>query len=313
MQTYQNHKTWKDMQKYLPENNRINSEVYPDEYYWEWQDNKIHIDFYKNDSSKAKLILLHGVGGNGRLLSFIGVPLFKRGYEVICPDLPGYGITQMGNNIIDYNIWVNMVKGLIEIESKKDNKEIILFGLSAGGMLAYHAGCDNDKISGMIFTNLLDQRLQEVRDSSALNKVVSRLGIYFIYLLNYINSEIKLPMKLVANMKEIVNNEEVLNLLIKDDKSSGAKVPVKFITSMLNYKPEIELENYKGCPVLLVHPENDRWTDVRLSKLSFDKLKCEKEIKILEGAGHFPIEKSGLTQLEEYLVAFIQKIIIRLT
>lgn len=134
---------------------------------------------------------------------------------MVCPDLPGYGLTKIKNNTIDYNMWVKMVKDLIEFESKKDNKDIVLFGLSAGGMLAYHAGCNSEKISGMIFTNLLDQRLEVVRDSSASNKFVSKIGIYFLYLLNYINGGIKLPMKLVANMKEIVNNEEVLNLLLK--------------------------------------------------------------------------------------------------
>lgn len=253
------------------------------------------------------MILLHGVGGNGRVLSFIGVPLYKRGYEIVCPDLPGYGITQTNKNNVDYNIWVNMVKDLVEYESQKDQKDVLLFGLSAGGMLAYHAGCNNKHVSGLIFTNLLDQRLQEVRDFSESSKYISRIGIPLLYLLKNLNNKIKLPMKMVANMKAIVNNDDALNLLMNDDKSSGARVPVKLITSMIDYKPEVEPEDFNQCPALLVHPEDDRWTDIRLSMLTFEKLKCKKDVKILENSGHFPIENPGLSQLEEYIVNFIEE------
>lgn len=306
LQTYKNKKTWKEIQNYLPQNNRLTKDSYPVEKYWEWHQNKIHIDFYPNPSSKVKIILLHGVGGNGRLLSFIGVPLYKCGYEIISPDLPGYGMTQVKKSSFDYTMWINLVKNLVEHESKKDDKDIILFGLSAGGMLAYHAGNNHDNVSGLIFTNLLDQRIPEVRDSSASNKIISKIGIHFLHILNRINNKIKLPMKMVANMKAIVNKNEVLNLLIKDEMSSGARVPVKFITSMIDFAPEVEPENYNGGPVLLVHPENDRWTDIQLSMLTFNKFSCKKEVKILEKAGHFPIEQPGIHQLEKYIVNYIE-------
>lgn len=306
MQTYKNKKIWKKIQNYLPKHNRITKDFYPVENYWEWHQNNIHIDFYPNPSSKVKIILLHGIGGNGRLLSFIGIPLYKHEYEVICPDLPGYGLTQIEKSKFNYPMWVNLVKDLIEYESKKDDKDIILFGLSAGGMLAYHAGNNNEKVSGLIFTNLLDQRIPEVRDSSGSNKFISKIAIHFLYILNSVNGKIKLPMKMVVNMKAIVNEIEMLKLLIKDDKSSGVRVPVKFITSMLDYVPEVEPENYKGGPVLLVHPEDDRWTDIHLSMLTFNKFRSKKEVKILEKAGHFPIEQPGLYQLEEYIINFIE-------
>ena len=54
-----------------------------------WNGNQVHLDVYSNDHAPAKIILIHGVGGNGRVLSFIGAPLYSMGYEVIAPDLPG--------------------------------------------------------------------------------------------------------------------------------------------------------------------------------------------------------------------------------
>lgn len=36
----------------------------------------------------------------------------------------------------------------------------------------------------------------------------------------------------------------------------------------------------------------------------FDRLNCSKDMKLLKGAGHFPIEKEGLVHLERYCVEF---------
>ena len=76
---------------------------------------------------------------------------------------------------------------------------------------------------------------------------------------------------------------------------------------MLNPNIEIEANNFMKCPVLLVHPEKDYWTDVSLSRLFFDKISAEKELRLLHGAGHFPIEENGLKQLEEYCIAFMNR------
>ena len=59
--------------------------------------------------------------------------------------------------------------------------------------------------------------------------------------------------------------------------------------------------------MLLVHPERDYWTDVSLSRLFFDEIQSSKELKLLQGAGHFPIEEKGLKQLEEYCIAFMNR------
>ena len=85
---YENQIKWKQIESHLPEGFRTSPSTLPDESFVDWNDWKIHLDSYKNADAPAKVILLHGVGGNGRLLSFIAVPLFDAGYEVIAPDLP---------------------------------------------------------------------------------------------------------------------------------------------------------------------------------------------------------------------------------
>lgn len=45
----------------------------------------------------------------------------------------------------------------------------------------------------------------------------------------------------------------------------------------------------------------------RGGKLLFDEIQSSKELKLLQGAGHFPIEEKGLKQLEEYCIAFMNR------
>jgi alpha-beta hydrolase superfamily lysophospholipase len=309
MKDYTAQNDWKEIVRRLPENNRITSEVKPEESFIDWEECKIHIDSYRNPGAEAKIILLHGVGGNGRLLSFIGVPLFKRGFEIIAPDLPGYGYSEVPANAITFPTWIRVVDFIIKNEQEADSRPVFLFGLSAGGMLAYQSAALNRRVSGVIATNLLDQRIKYVRDKSAGNIIISRLGKPLLRVLSKVNPHIKLPMKALANIRAIVNNAEIQKILLKDKTSSGVSVPIAFVLSLLNADPVLEPYDFDICPVLLVHPEKDNWTPLELSSIFFNQIKSRKEMVILQNAGHFPIEDPGLKQLEDSVAEFADNII----
>lgn len=298
---------WRQYGEFFPEHNRITEQSAPEERYWDWEGNKIHIEHYLNPDAKVKIMMLHGVGGNGRVLSFMAAPLYKDGFEIIAPDLPGYGLSKVSNRPIVYADWVRMVSDLVTEESKKDSRPIVLFGLSAGGMLSYHAACLNDQVKGLIASSLLDLRNQEVRDGSASNKFVSRVGMPFIMLLSKLVPGFPLPMKAVANMNALVNDAKLLKLMISDKTSAGATVPLGFIATMAVAAPAIEPDQFDRCPLLLVHPAADRWTPVRISQLFFDRLKCKKKLVLLENAGHLPVESPGLQQMEQAIVDFLSQ------
>jgi len=304
---YENSAIWLDMQNFLPSQNRLTSETMPEEYFVNLAGFNVHIDHYNVDNPKATLILFHGVGGNGRLLSFIAVRLAAHGYEVICPDLPLYGYTEYIGNIV-YSDWVKCGVAVVQHYKEQGVDDIVLFGLSAGGMLAYQVAEKCDGIGGIIATCILDQRISEVTRKTAINQLMGFTGKPFMALFHKPFGGVKLPMKMVTKMNALANNADLVSLLVKDKRASGISVPISFLHSMLNPQIEIEPENFDKCPFLLVHPENDNWTDVSLSRLFFDRLKCEKELVILKGAGHFPIEAAGLLTLEASCLSFIENL-----
>ncbi len=173
----------------------------------------------------------------------------------------------------------------------EDTLPIFLFGLSAGGMLAYQVVNSCPDVAGIMATCILDQRNRFITKQTAVNPHIATIGNALISITKEVTGPLRVPMKWISNMKAIANNEDLAGTLMKDKRSSGASVPLSFIHSMLNPVIPIEPENFTQCPFLLAHPENDRWTDISLSRLFFDRLACDKELKILEGAGHFTVEE----------------------
>jgi len=308
---YENDSVWKNMQVFLPVKNRISEETMPEEYYLPLNDINIHIDHYRVSKPKATIIMFHGVGGNGRLLSFIAVRLMQNGYEVICPDLPLYGYTVYGNtensDKITYDTWINCGCEMVEYYQKHNSDNIFLFGLSAGGMLAYQVANECRNINGIIATCILDQRDSEVVKKTAANPFIAAVSKLILRTTHRIFGDFKIPMKMVANMKNIANNQDLANFLMRDLKSSGASVSLSFIHSLINPIIKVEPEAFNSCPFLLVHPGDDKWTDISLSRIFYDRLGCDKELRILEDGGHFPVEEKALIQLEEYCVNFLEK------
>lgn len=302
---YCNDPFWQKIQSYLPLENQLDESCMPTEEWLSADGFYIHVDRYIHADSKAVVVLLHGVGGNGRLLSFIALPLWRQGYDVVCPDLPMYGYTTY-SRAVSYQDWVECSVQVAE-QYRQSGKPLFLFGLSAGGMLAYQAACQIGDLSGLMLTCLLDQRIGTVTEKTASSRLMAKLGKPFLKLSHRVLGAVKLPMKFVCNMRAIVNNGQLAKLMMSDPRSSGARVTLRFLHGMLNPQIEIEAQDFDKCPVLLVHPQCDYWTDVALSRLFFDRIAAEKELHILNDAGHFPIEPQGLALLEEHCVRFMEK------
>lgn len=303
LKNYKEDMTWQRTQAFLPEENRLTPETMPKEYALQIDDWIFHIDHYEVEKPKGRIVLFHGVGGNGRLLSFIALPLWRAGIEVICPDLPLYGYTTYSSPVT-YSTWVECGKMLVD-HYQCDKIPVFVFGLSAGGMLAYQVASESNGIKGIIASCILDQRIPTVNRRTARSPLIAAIGKPLLAITHKAIGRVKIPLSWVSSMSAITNNRELARILMKDPKSSGARVPLSFVYTMLAPTLKVEPEHFTACPFLLVHPGNDHWTDTSLSMLFVERLACKKKTVILEGAGHFPIERTGLKTMERACIGFI--------
>ena len=75
MGSYLSNQAWQDFQNYLPLRNRLTEDIRCKEEYVFFNDIQIHCDVYQPPYFKGTLILLHGLCGNGRLMSFLSLRL----------------------------------------------------------------------------------------------------------------------------------------------------------------------------------------------------------------------------------------------
>ncbi|WP_010621064.1 alpha/beta hydrolase [Paucilactobacillus suebicus] len=310
MTTYKNQQAWRDVQNFLPKKYHFTNSYHPTEESWNWKGNGVHLDTFRNPKAKAKIILFHGVGTNGRQISMIiGGPLALDGYETITVDMPTYGVTDVNpNSIISYDDWIQCGSDLIDAELAKDDRPIFLYGLSAGGMETYHVAARNKKVKGIIGMTFLDQRSKDVQMTTTNNWFWGTFGIPMTKMATNMGlSGFKMKMSIPSKMSALVNDPDCLKVLFKDKTSAGNKVSMKFMNTYMTYTPDIEPENFDVCPVLLTQPEDDRWTPQWLSDPFLDKItKVPVTRTVLRNGSHYPIEATALDDLHKYILGFLK-------
>ncbi|NIF19660.1 alpha/beta fold hydrolase [Pantoea sp. Cy-639] len=309
--SYAEQPQWQVIQAFLPPAYRIDASSAPKEEYWPWRGHQVHLDRYTHAAAPAKVILFHGVGTNGRQMSTIaGRPLARLGLETVAIDMPTYGETKVAAGAkVRYDTWVELASDFIEHERTRDRRPIFLYGLSAGGMLTYHAAALNGHVAGIVGMTFLDQRMARVREQTALFPLMGRLGIPMIHAAARTPlAGLKLPMWLASKMHALVNDKAALKACLEDRTSAGNWASLRFLSSYLSYVPAIEPETFKVCPVLLTQPAADRWTPLALSQPFLQRLRhVEVTTSLLDNAGHYPLEEPGLEQMNAAILRFVER------
>lgn len=308
---YCDQQAWRDLQAYLPERLRLTDATAPTEVFWEYRGHRVHLDRYVNPEAPAKIVLHHGVGTNGRQISLIvGAPLAQLGFETVALDNLGYGLTQVASgDVPTYDDWVDLVVDFLAYEQSRDDRPIVLYGLSAGGMLAYHVAAKAPKgtLRGIVGMTFLDQRIQKVRDDTAHDKFTSRFGASSMGIIARTPlAKTRFPMAIASKMSALVNDKGALNVMTADRTSGGNWVSVKFLDSFVNYAPAVEPEDFDACPILLTQPSDDRWSPLKLSQLVLSRVtRVPVTTVMLTNAGHYPIEEPGLQQMQDAIAEFV--------
>lgn len=298
---------WQRYQEYFPVSLRLSPTTMPQESWWAWRGHQVHLDrTLPVGAPLARVVLVHGGGGNGRLLSPFAVMLARAGYEVVAPDFPGFGLTLRDpKEPLSYGLWVDLLGDLLASE-QRDGLPVFLFGLSLGGTTVYHAAARNDRVAGLIATTLLDPREAETRHSIASSRTLSKVGGWLSATFPSVTDDIWLGVSTIAPVAKISNHPDLARLIAKDPLIGRGALPLRFYRTLAELAPALEPEQFTTCPVLLVHPGADPWTPVALSRSFFDRIAADKRLVLLDQAGHIPLEEPGVTQLQQAAVSFIE-------
>lgn len=309
--TYGDQDHWRRIQRHLPARLHLTGDALPHEEQWLWRGHSVHVDRHPRPQAPVKLLQLHGVGTNGRMMTtIVGAPLRDRGVEPISIDLLGYGrTTVMPGHNWSYADWIDQVVDFLAYERTRDERPIVMYGLSAGGMLAYQAAAIDRKVSGIVGMCFMDQRVKLVRRQTARFGPVGAYAPAMGGVITSVAGRVKVPMALAGKMKALVNDEAALRDCLADPTSAGNWISMKFLHEIMNAVPVTEPEDFDVCPILLTQPTEDRWTPLEISTVFLDRVRrVPVNSVMLDGAGHYPLEEPGLTQMQDAIEAFCRDV-----
>lgn len=277
----------------------------PEEAWFEVGEHQIHLDRLAGPRPVV-VVLVHGGGGHGRLLLPFALPLARAGYEVVAPDLPHYGRSIAAPGHVTFDDWVEILSALVDAEHAR-GKKVVLYGLSIGGMTAYHVAAENPRVQAVLATTLLDLRRAEARDAAAANwfmaRVVSPVGAALPWLFDGVGLEAGS----VGRLDAMTPNRDIVRRLREDPRVGRVVMPAAFFRTLSERNPAIEPEGFER-PVLLAHPGADTWTPLDLSRPFFERLAGRKRLVVLPGGAHLPFEPDAFDALQRALLDFLSHI-----
>ncbi len=303
MNTYESSKSWSQYRDILAERFYINFEGQPVETWRSIRGHHIHIDEWQPEGpTKGTLILVHGAGGNGRVLAPFAAFAAKLGWRILAPDLPGYGVTQPAKGFRwEYEEWPAVVADLAD----ECTGHVVLMGLSLGGMTAVFAAEASRNVSGVIATTLLDMGDPSIFIRAARWRWLGLATLLGFRLMPWIVDRVAMPLWLIAPMNKMTGDPAMRDYFSSDPMLGRLRVPSRFFRKIHARKAStIHLH----CPLLLIHPGADAWTPTALSNPAFGRVRGDKRLRELTNGSHLPLEQPALQELQDEVRSFLTSV-----
>lgn len=303
MESYRGSPGWVRYRRLLESEFGIEVPEAPEEIRLQLRGHDLHLDQWKPDGpEKGVLILVHGAGGNGRILAPLAQAASRQGWKVLAPDLPGYGLTRpAGTFAWDYAEWPRVVAALADLQTGP----VVLLGASVGGLTAVQAAALSPRVKGVIATTLVDMGDPRTFIRVARWPWLAAISLAGFALAPWLLDRLALPLKWLAPMKAMTSSPPLQAYFEEDPGLGRARIPARFFRTLHALKfGRMTL----GCPLLLVHPGADTWTPTSLSLEVYDRIESEKAFIELANGSHLPLEAPAADQLQSAVQAFLGRV-----
>lgn len=269
---------------------------------------KINLEVYKNvDLTKPTIVFSHGIAGYARVLLPFLIPLYEKGYNIVAPDLEGYGFNDRLKGDFTWDIHLQNLKDTVDYAKTVFEGKIFLGGASMGGPLAYATDVRYNCADGLICWCLWDFSDREFMNKETNTKRLTYPMVPFLKLSSALIGTMRLKTYYFVSYDTLTDSKEFNNLL-KTDPQAGTLISLRGACSLVTHsKPDLKHEEYEK-PVLVCQPEHDKMTPIHYTRKTFEKIKSmTKEYCIFDGA-HFPTDKLTYEKWANCVDSFIKKI-----
>lgn len=303
MNAYDGTPSWARYQEILKASFGLRLERSPAEMWREMRGHAVHLDVWEPaGASEGTMVLVHGAGGNGRVLAPFADMAAGLGWRVLAPDLPGYGLTRPARDYRgDYEDWLAIIADLVD----DSPGPVVIMGLSAGGMTAALAAERAKKARGVIATTLLDVSRAGVLIHAARWRWLGALSFIGFHLAPWFVDRMAMPIRFAVNMNAMSGDPAMNAYFIRDRLLGNHWVGLRLFRTMHAQKAT---RLAPGCKLLLVHPGADAWTPTEISRPAFDRIDGPKEFVELTNGSHLPLEQPAFAELQSCIGLFLKSV-----
>ncbi len=246
---------------------------------------QIHLDIYEQDKTAPTVIYCHGLSSCARMMAHLVSPLYKKGYNVICPDLLGFGMTvaKEGSGTID-----EYVKNLIDSVNyarQRYTGPVYLTGISMGGGLSYYAAAAGAEVNTIACLCLMDFAHVRTHELAVLHILLKPI----FAIASRIIPHAYVPMGKFLDMDNLCPDPDIVRLF-RNNPLATKHYTVRSMYSIATSHPAIPFEEFDRVPVLVLHAKEDLLLPERISIESYQRLGGAKAYIGLENCGHIPLE-----------------------
>jgi len=276
----------------------------PIETWTEIRGHNLHIDdWHPHGAPLGTLVIVHGGGGNGRVLAPFADAAATLGWRVLAPDLPGYGLTRPAPDFEwDYREWPEVVASLVD----SLGGPTALMGLSVGGMTAVISAQLASKVAGVLVTTLLDMSQPSIFVNAARWRWLGALSLIGFRTTPWLIDHVRLPLRFAAPMSKMSGNPAMNAYFERDPLLGSLRAPARFFRTMHDHGVADPVHHF---PIWLAHPGADRWTPTALSRGFFQRLTGEKRFRELSNGAHLPLEQPAFSELKEEMSHFLSSLL----
>lgn len=300
MQTFSELSSWQTYRTILAEEFGIRLQTTPAEHLVPVRGHMVRIDEWAaSGPCRGTVILVHGGGGNGRILAPFAEPVAALGWRVLAPDLPGFGLTQTSPTFDwGYAEWPRVIAALADAQAGP----VVLMGASLGGLTAVFAAQQSNNVAGVVATTLLDASVDGNFINVARWPWLGRVSLLSMAIAPALVDRIRLPLRLAAPLGTMSANWRMARYFSDDPLIGASWKPIRFFRTVREFMPpSLKLH----CPLLLVHPGADAWTPTTMSLATFNRIEARKQFVELSNGSHLPVEQPAYSELSEHVTSFL--------
>ena len=243
-----------------------------------------------SDAAKPIILTCSGFTGLARIHPERYARAFtKKGYPCFGFDYRGFGNSQgaVGQVLLDEQI--RDIANAVEFVSQKagaENRKIVLAGWGMGAGLILKSALLTDKIAGLVLMNGFynNVRVQKaLRSASGYQKFQGWLNQQRAQV---IQGQAKADLDPFDIYPLDPVSKDYVDSVLRKTPGYGLTCSVSFADSLLSFDAEAGVESLAHIPTLVAHGADNALHPVLEAQSIFDRLSGDKELFLLEGAGH---------------------------